>query len=583
MKGTAKPRGAVAKPTAAATKVTKAAATMPAAKPVPRTASSPPAPVSSDELEKLRAENAQLLNALRSLEARCSLSCSCARSAASEEAGEGAEPAAEPAAAADEEQEALGEGDEAFTVVVLGASGDLAKKKIYPSLFRLKQNGWLPSKFSVVGYSRSHMTDEEFRARVCSHKDAENLSTFCPNNHYVSGNYDSVDDVRKLSAEIAKYEAQMGGKRSNRLFYMAVPPSIFVPTARALRQAAMSPTGWTRIVVEKPFGRDLESSRLMQRELGSLFAEDQIYRIDHYLGKEMVQNLNILRFSNVFLRPLWNHNYISSVVITFKEDIGTEGRAGYFDHYGIIRDIMQNHLLQIMALVAMETPVSLSSEDIRDEKVKVLRAVPPLSAKDVVVGQYDGYLTEPDVPADSVTPTFAVARLHVNNTRWAGVPFILRCGKALNERKAEIRIQFRDTANFLFPGALPNELVIRLQPNEAIYLKIMNKAPGMSHDLVQSELDLTLANRFTEAQAQLPDAYEHLIRDVIRGDHSLFVRSDELDVAWRIFTPMLHELEEGKKKPIQYPKGSRGPSEGYQMMVENGFRYTSSDYKWPNA
>eukprot|EP00727_Mastigamoeba_balamuthi_P009342 m51a1_g503 putative glucose-6-phosphate dehydrogenase (559) ;mRNA; r:284715-286634 len=521
--------------------------------------------MSSDEVEKLRSENAKLLAALRNLDGRTATQRSPVLS--------------------NSPSVSFASGEELTTIVVLGASGDLAKKKIYPSLFNLKGAGLLPARVCVVGYARTAMSDEEFRKRINGSK--EDRFPTIPN-HYFSGGYDSLEDMGKLAEALGAFEKELGADeatRCNRVFYMAVPPSVFVGASRAIRERAWSTTGWNRIVVEKPFGRDLQSSRELQRDLTALFPEEAIFRIDHYLGKEMVQNLNVLRFGNVFLRPLWNREYISSVVISFKEDIGTEGRAGYFDNYGIIRDVMQNHLLQIMALVAMEAPVSLGEEDIRNEKVKVLRAVPPVGVSDIVVGQYEGYLAEDGVPAESVTPTFATAKLFINNSRWAGVPFILRCGKCLNERKAEIRIQFRDSGNYLFPSAQPNELVIRVQPNEAIYLKMMNKAPGMSQDLVQTELDLTLKNRFsaTGAALPLPDAYEFLIRDAIRGDHSLFVRADELDYAWRIFTPALEQLERERVRPVAYAKGTRGPAEGDDLMRTCGFRYTSSSYSWPLA
>eukprot|EP00727_Mastigamoeba_balamuthi_P014825 m51a1_g9969 putative glucose-6-phosphate 1-dehydrogenase (561) ;mRNA; r:94911-96943 len=477
---------------------------------------------------------------------------------------------------------APGAEDDVYTVVVLGASGDLAKRKIFPALLRLRNNKWLPPRLCVVGFSRTHMSEDEFRARVCSEKDPDPL-TF--KNHYVVGDPQSPEDVQKLSQALRGLEteagAREGARKVHRLFYMALPPSVFVGAAQTLRQHACDCSGWSRIVVEKPFGSDLESSREMMTSIGALFSEDQIYRIDHYLAKEMVQNLNVLRFANVFLRPLWSREYISNVVVTFKDEEGVAGRAGYFDHYGIIRDIMQNHLLQILTLVAMETPVSLSAEDIRDEKVKVLRCVAPVSAEDVVVGQYEGYHDEPGVAKDSLTPTFAAARLFINNTRWSGVPFILRCGKGLNERKAEIRVQFREPGNFLYRDSLPNELVIRLQPNEAIYLKMMCKAPGMLSELVETELDMTIQRRFADASGLMPDAYEFLVRDVIRGDHSLFVRSDELDIAWRIFTPLLKSLEATGRKPQVYPRGSRGPHEGDVLLMNSGFKTSNGNYQWP--
>jgi len=319
--------------------------------------------------------------------------------------------------------------------------------------------------------------------------------------------------------------------------------------------------------------------------LGVLFTEEQLYRIDHYLGKEMVQNVMGLRFANSVFEPLWNRFYIKTVQITFKEDIGTQGRGGYFDEFGIIRDVMQNHLLQMFALIAMEPPVSLSAENVRDEKVKLLRSVPPISFNEVIIGQYgsseDGknisYLDDKTVPKGSITPTFATAVLHINNSRWNGVPFIMKCGKALNERKAEVRIQFHPPASLLYASPPPHELVLRVQPDEAVYLKMLGKKPGLADSLEQMELDLTYKDRFQHIS--LPDAYERLIYDVVRGDHNLFVRSDELEAAWKIFTPLLHHLEQNKVKPIIYPYGSRGPPSSDELIKNCGFVRTEG-YTW---
>jgi len=414
----------------------------------------------------------------------------------------------------------------------------------------------------------------------------EDLEKFASRCFYFSGQYDSIDDFHRMSEKMKSWEEQSPRKIGNRIFYMAIPPSVFDTSAKAIKQGSMSKTGWNRIIVEKPFGKDSESSAILSKQLSSLFQEEQIFRIDHYLGKEMVQNLMGLRFANAVFEPLWNRHHIKTVLITFKENIGTEGRGGYFDEFGIIRDVMQNHLLQILALVGMEPPVSLSAEDVRDEKVKLLRSTSPIILDDVVIGQYiassdgknKGYLDDQTVPSGSTTPTFATAVLHVNNPRWQGVPFILKCGKALNERKAEIRIQFESSPANLFPNAAPNELVLRVQPNEAVYLKMTIKKPGLSDDLERTELDLTYRERHEEA-SNLPDAYERLIFDVIRGDHNLFVRNDELEAAWKLFTPLLHQLEESKIKPIPYEFGSRGPVESDLLLKRCGFIHDES-YSW---
>lgn len=475
------------------------------------------------------------------------------------------------------------EREELLTVIVLGASGDLAKKKTFPCLFSLYLYDLLPKHFLIYGYARSKMSNEDFRKHASQHFKSGNdakKKEFLKNLFYINGQYDSKEDFTKLNGAVSKNEGKVG----NRIFYLATPPSIFVSVSRQLKATCMSENGFNRVVVEKPFGKDLESFAVLSKDLGELFTEDETYRIDHYLGKEMVQNLMVLRFGNGVFEPLWNRYHISSVTITFKEDIGTEGRGGYFDQYGIIRDVMQNHLFQILTLIAMEPPVSLDAEDVRDEKVKVARACQAIKKEDVVVGQYgadeagkkQGYLEDKTVPNDSVTPTFATAVVHINNARWKGVPFILKCGKALNERKTEIRIQFHPNPSNLFDkDDLRNELVMRVQPNEAVYMKFNSKVPGLSSDIVQAELDLTYKKRF---DARLPDAYERLIYDVIRGDHNLFVRVDELDAAWKVFTPLLHQLEEQKVKPIIYPFGSRGPKEADELA--NKYGYVRTDYQW---
>jgi len=294
------------------------------------------------------------------------------------------------------------------------------------------------------------------------------------------------------------------------------------------------------------------------------------------LGKEMVQNLMTIRFANAIFEPLWNRRHISLVQITFKEDFGTEGRGGYFDEFGIIRDVMQNHLSQIFSLVAMEPPSSLSAEDVRNAKVKVLNQVAPINWDDVVLGQYEanpeknkpGYLQDKTVPEGSNCPTFASVALFIQNERWHGVPFILKCGKALDSRKAEIRIHFK-SYNHLFGVVDSNELVLRVQPDTAVYLKFRTKKPGLENKTVFADLDLSYNNRWKEVKQ--PEAYERLILEVIRGDHNLFVRSDELESSWKIFTPILHKIENEKIQPIKYIYGSRGPEESDKLAKKYGF------------
>jgi len=475
--------------------------------------------------------------------------------------------------------------------VVFGASGDLARKKIYPTLWALFRDKLLPTDTKVFGYARTKMSVSQLRERCVATVKAkegeeELLEQFWAVNGYVAGGYNSNEDIENLVKEIQEKEKCC----ANRLFYLALPPSVFKDITSVIKASCMSPSGWTRVIVEKPFGKDSASSAELSSHLMQLFSEEQLYRIDHYLGKEMVQNLISLRFSNMIFGPTWNRDNIACVKITFKEPFGTKGRGGYFDEFGIIRDVMQNHLMQIFCLTAMEKPVSTSSDDIRNEKVKVLKCVPAVTLEDCVLGQYEanpdhpdpdaqvGYRDDPTVPPGSICPTFATAVLHINNERWDGVPFIMKCGKALGERKAEVRIQYKDVPGDIFNGeSVRNELVVRVQPNESVYVKVMTKTPGMAFTLQETELDLTYRSRFKDAL--LPDAYERLILDVFVGSQVHFVRSDELAEAWRIFTPLLHQIETERPQPIKYKYGSRGPTEADVLAEKNSFVYTGS-YKW---
>eukprot|EP00245_Coleochaete_scutata_P006770 TRINITY_DN21551_c0_g1_i1.p1 TRINITY_DN21551_c0_g1~~TRINITY_DN21551_c0_g1_i1.p1 ORF type:complete len:644 (+),score=133.71 TRINITY_DN21551_c0_g1_i1:101-1933(+) len=480
------------------------------------------------------------------------------------------------------------------SITVVGASGDLAKKKIFPALFALFYEGHLPEHFTVYGYARSKMTNEELRAMIsttltCRIDKRENcgdkMDLFLERCFYHSGQYDSEDSFGQLDKKLREREK---GMNANRLFYLSIPPNIFIDVVRSASRACSAPgDGWTRVVVEKPFGRDLESSTALTNGLLEHLSEEQIFRIDHYLGKELVENLSVLRFSNLVFEPLWSRQYIRNVQFIFSEDFGTEGRGGYFDNYGIIRDIMQNHLLQILALFAMEPPVSLEAEDIRNEKVKVIRSMRTVRLEDVAVGQYKAhtkggvsypaYTDDTTVPKNSITPTFAAAAMFIDNARWDGVPFLMKAGKALHTRRAEIRVQFRHVPGNLYKRSFgtdldqaTNELVIRVQPNEAIYLKINNKVPGLGMRLDRSNLNLHYADKY---KREIPDSYERLILDSIEGDKRLFIRSDELDAAWAKFTPLLDELEEKRVAPELYPYGSRGPIGAHYLAAKYNVRW----------
>ncbi|KAL6738610.1 hypothetical protein Aduo_012139 [Ancylostoma duodenale] len=466
--------------------------------------------------------------------------------------------------------------DPPYVFVIFGASGDLAKKKIYPTLWWLYRDSLLPCNITIVGYARSDLSMEKLRKtfeKACKVRDneREKFEEFIGKCAYLRGMYDKPDGFRKLKIFIDEIQKKSNSQPVNRLYYLALPPTVFEPVTSELKEHCMdNGDSWTRVIIEKPFGHDLESSAKLSNHLAKLFKEDQLYRIDHYLGKEMVQNLMVLRFGNRFLGPSWNRDNIASVTIS---------------------DVMQNHLMQILTLVAMEKPASLNAEDIRDEKVKVLKAIKPVQLKDIVLGQYvanedsqhpdasAGYKDDKDVPKDSVTPTYALAVLHVHNERWEGVPFFLRCGKALNENKAEVRVQFKEVNGDIYPpGELKrSEFVMRVQPNEAVYLKLMTKKPGMGFGVEESELDLTYNARYKDTR--LPDAYERLFLEVFMGSQINFVRTDELEYAWRILTPVLKEMEQKRVKPIEYKFGSRGPKEADEMMQAHGYVFTGT-YKW---
>ncbi|KAG0055607.1 Glucose-6-phosphate 1-dehydrogenase [Gryganskiella cystojenkinii] len=484
-----------------------------------------------------------------------------------------------------------GDAKHLYTVVVLGASGDLAKKKTFPALFGLYKNKYLNQNTHIIGYARTKMDQATFEGHVSKYikikteEDKTALAKFMKLCSYQDGQYDKDSDFQVLEKEIQAVEKTSGA--TARLFYMALPPSVFIPVATSLKKNNYRKDVIIRLIVEKPFGMDLDSSRKLAKELGALFTEEEIYRIDHYLGKEMVKNLMILRFANVIFGSVWNRHSIDNIQITFKEKIGTEGRGGYFDEFGIIRDVMQNHLLQILTLVAMEPPVSLGAEDVRDEKVKVLRFIPPIVKEDVLLGQYGksadgkepGYLDDKTVPKGSKTPTYAAATLYIHNERWSGVPFVLKCGKALDQQKTEIRIQFKDVSGNLFTNLSRNEIVIRVQPNEAVYVKMMNKEPGLGMKTIISDLDLSYSSRFNDSV--IPEAYESLILDALNGDHSNFVRDDELDAAWKIFTPILKTIDQGHIDPIPYAFGSRGPQGVTEFVAKHGYSRGQQEYVWP--
>ncbi|CAL9738584.1 glucose-6-phosphate 1-dehydrogenase [Monosporozyma servazzii] len=478
-------------------------------------------------------------------------------------------------------------------ITVFGASGDLAKKKTFPALFGLFAKGYLDPTTKIIGYARSQLTKEDLRARIEPHlKDGNDkqIADFFAMISYVSGDYDKDDGYIKLRNHMEEFEGAKCITQPHRLFYFALPPSVFLSVAKQIKSLVYAENGITRVIVEKPFGRDLESARKLQEDLAPLFKEEEIYRIDHYLGKELVKNILLLRFGNTFLNATWNKESIKSIQVSFKEPFGTEGRGGYFDNVGIIRDVMQNHLLQVLTLLTMERPTTFDPEAVRDEKVKVLKCMAPFDKNNILIGQYgkseDGtkpsYLDDDTVDPKSKCITFAAINFEIQNERWEGVPIIMRAGKALNEGKVEIRLQFKDVASGVFNDIPNNELIIRIQPNPAIYIKFNAKTPGLSKESQVIDLDLTYATRYKDFW--IPEAYEVLIRDTLLGDHSNFVRADELDVSWGLFTPLLNYLEgPDAPQPEIYPYGSRGPKELKEYLAKNKYSIDESrkNYTWP--
>jgi glucose-6-phosphate 1-dehydrogenase len=473
------------------------------------------------------------------------------------------------------------------SIIIFGASGDLTQRKLIPSFFNLFRKRKTPKNFNIVGYGWTPFTDEQFRQHLRRGLDEyasyefteEEWSLFAPHLYYHQGKYDDRTGFKKLKVYLEKIEE--GG--ANRLYYMSIPPSLF-PTIITNLDATNQLTedqGWRRVVVEKPFGTDLVSARELNQQVHSVLTEQQIYRIDHYLGKETVQNILFSRFANTIFEPLWNRNYVDSIQITVAEKVGVGHRAGYYDSVGVLRDMFQNHLLQLVTLVAMEPPASFSAEALRNEKVKVLNAIQPLNGEAVqyntVRGQYLGYLDELDVKQGSTTPTYAALRLFINNWRWQGVPFYLRSGKHMSEKQTQIIIRFKEPPLAMFPMApgqemKPNMLVLYLQPDEGVHLRFEAKAP----DTVAETRSVDMEFHYDEAfgPTAIPDAYERLLLDAIQGDASLFTRADEVEMAWSLIDPILSAWETDQAPPLAaYEPGSWGPLEADALLSKDGRKW----------
>jgi glucose-6-phosphate 1-dehydrogenase len=479
------------------------------------------------------------------------------------------------------------------TLVIFGATGDLAQRKLLPALYNLAHEGALPERFNLIGVSRSDKPHEDYRAEtrqwIEAHSrrtpDGQVLDSLLEHVRYVPGTFDDPDVYERVGRTAAEFDEQ-AGMAFNRIFYLSTAPAFFPVIVAKLGEHGLEERegAEVRVVIEKPFGTNLEEARDLNREVLDVLDEQQVYRIDHYLGKETVQNMLAFRFANGMFEPLWNRNYIDNVQITAAEDIGIGTRAGYYDRSGALRDLVQNHMLQLLTLLAMEPPVAFSADEVRDEKVKVLHAITPPTAEEIpamaVGAQYGpghaagedarGYLEEEGVPKDSHTETFAALRLEVDNWRWAGVPFYLRTGKRLARKVTEIAVTLNPVPHLAFQqegsvGVQPNQLILTVQPNEGVSLSLGAKIPGTRMRIRPVNMEFLYGTAFL---SQSPEAYERLILDAMRGDATLFTRDDEVEAQWRVCDPIVKAWVARSDGLPQYPAGSGGPAEAAAVLLE---------------
>jgi glucose-6-phosphate 1-dehydrogenase len=479
------------------------------------------------------------------------------------------------------------------TIVFFGASGDLTKRMLMPAMYNLRLGDVLPTNFGIVGFSRSDFREEMKEAidefsRTGPAKDPL-WSDFADRLHYIQGSFDDTEGFQELKRQLEENDEKLG-TAGNRLYYLATPPSVFPKVIQQLAAVGLGPKdqvkGWSRVIVEKPFGTDLDSARALQAEVNKVFEEKQVYRIDHYLGKEPVQDIMALRFANVMFEPIWNRLYVDCVQITAAETVGVEGRGGYYEHAGAMRDMIQNHVLNLLALVAMEPPISPNADHIRDEKFKVLSAMRPITEDAVprvtARGQYGpglidgkpvpGYREEESVDPSSTTDTYACVKFFIDNWRWADVPFYLRSGKRLARKHSEIAVKFRGIPHRIFGEAgdqiETNTLVMKIQPDEGVSIRFNAKVPGPKMHIRGVTMDFNYGSGFGVVSAP---AYERLIGDAMRGDATLFTRWDAVEQAWLAVMPILNRWSEARSVDFpNYLAGSQGPQSADALLVADG-------------
>jgi len=485
-------------------------------------------------------------------------------------------------------------------VVLFGATGDLSHRKVFPALAQLWRTNLLPQDWMLIAVGRRPHHDDDFRAEIAATL-AKNsrvplepavAEQFLEKIVYHQGDFSDDKMFDKLKARIEGLGHEFGAT-ANVLFYLATQPSAFATIVAQLGRCGLDHElhngGWRRVIIEKPFGRDLDTAKKLNELLHKSFCEEQIFRIDHYLGKETVQNLMVMRFANSIFEPLWNHKYIDHVQITVSETLGVGTRGGYYDKSGALRDMVQNHLFQLMSLVAMEPPPGLDATSIRDEKVKVYKSVRPVKLDTVVRGQYtagdfdgehtDGYRHEKGVPPTSITETFVALKLYIDNWRWSGTPFYLRTGKFLSQKMSEVAVRFRAPPLTLFQKqcespVYPNDLIIRVQPDEGISLRINGKVPGGHMNIKPVALDFFYKTTF---HVEPPEAYERLIHDAMTGDPTLFIRGDEVEAAWSVIDPIEKAIEQKSAPPEEYKPGSWGPRRAFDLIELDGRRWLGSN------